>query len=440
MIEPLPTETEPPGYAAAGTSDVTPSRPDGPPATVPESQPGSPDATPPAVEPIVVIRGDVVSQHDAGGTDATQPDMARDGVEQDANVQNSDGKDENAPADAASTTYTTDNGADYRLTTNLTSAAITACQGRYFMLHAAGVADSDGRVAALIAASGTGKTTAIRHFCSLADYGYVTDETLIFNTRGEILPYPKPLSILTPTPDENGVIEKEQHNPSDLGLSEPPAGPLRLGPMVILDRLREESESLADEPPTLTHLDLVDALAALLPQSSSMPSTPNCLDEVARLASVHGGFRSLRYREIRDANDLLAQAFATPGEVEPWQHYPGNWNDRRPDLSPYGWQTPTGKTLPPAMADTEFRRGPFVDALSIHDETKLLLLVGNSVIVLQDLSATIWVSTQEATRLDELVARCQELYGEHPQAEELVRQCIAQLYELDLLEIVRLTE
>ncbi|MFX6027812.1 hypothetical protein ABTE84_20905, partial [Acinetobacter baumannii] len=74
------------------------------------------------------------------------------------------------------------------------------------MLHAAGVAGSDGAVVVLVGPSGAGKTTAIRHLAARA--GYVSDETIALNATGAVLPYRKPLSVIT-----DGVAHKVQHSP-----------------------------------------------------------------------------------------------------------------------------------------------------------------------------------------------------------------------------------
>ena len=54
-------------------------------------------------------------------------------------------------------------------------------------LHAAGLTDDRGRVLALVAASGTGKTTAARILGR--HLGYLSDETISVGAELEVLPY-----------------------------------------------------------------------------------------------------------------------------------------------------------------------------------------------------------------------------------------------------------
>ena len=62
------------------------------------------------------------------------------------------------------------------------------------MLHACGLADREtGRVVALVAASGTGRTTASTSRAKT--WGYVTDETVAIRDNVSVAPHPKPLSL-----------------------------------------------------------------------------------------------------------------------------------------------------------------------------------------------------------------------------------------------------
>ena len=65
----------------------------------------------------------------------------------------------------------------HRLAFTMTDRAIEDLSGRAVILHAAGLATVDGDVTALVAASGTGKTTAASMLCR-SSFGYVTDETV----------------------------------------------------------------------------------------------------------------------------------------------------------------------------------------------------------------------------------------------------------------------
>src|SRR5690242_4779685 len=98
------------------------------------------------------------------------------------------------------------------------------------MLHAAGLASDDGGTVALVAGSGTGKTTAGRLLGR--SLGYVSDETIAVEHDLTVRPYAKPLSIVT---DPTVPTGKHEESPDDLGLR--PAAPvLRLAAVAVLER------------------------------------------------------------------------------------------------------------------------------------------------------------------------------------------------------------
>lgn len=323
--------------------------------------------------------------------------------------------------------------ADYALTTQLTTAAISARRGEYVMLHAGGIANADGRVAALIAASGTGKTTATRHFCTSHEYGYVTDETLIFNEHCEVLPYPKPLSVIPP----DGISsEKRQYSPTDLGFAPPAPGPLHVGPFILLNRLRTDEPD--DRPaPVLEQVDLLDALATLLPQSSSLPSIPDCLNLLATVATERGGFWELRYREIDGTLSLIQQAFDAPASQQEWRHIAGNWADKAADISPYRVQGLYDASELELTEATVLERGAFVDALSVDNDERVLLLNGNTPTTLGGIGAAIWITVGDAQlTLAQAVRHCVEHFGDHPEATGVVTACVRELVSFGVLTVV----
>ena len=95
-----------------------------------------------------------------------------------------------------------------------TSRAIESARGTHLLFHAACLAAPDtGAAMVLVAASGTGKTTATRRLGP--HFAYLTDETAIIAPDGlTVTPYPKPLSLL----GSRGVRPKTQRGPDDLGL------------------------------------------------------------------------------------------------------------------------------------------------------------------------------------------------------------------------------
>ena len=105
------------------------------------------------------------------------------------------------------------------VTSEVTIAAILERAGELTMLHACGVADPEGGVIALVAKSGTGKTTASSQLART--FGYITDETVAIRADGTIVPYPKPLSVKQAT---TGAA-KLQVGPDELGLKVAPENP-----------------------------------------------------------------------------------------------------------------------------------------------------------------------------------------------------------------------
>jgi hypothetical protein len=187
----------------------------------------------------------------------------------------------------------------HHLSPAVTTTAIGARAGQLVMLHAAALADPlTGRTAVLVAASGTGKTTAsVTLGRSLA---YVSDETAAITREGVVLPYRKPLSII------DGGHLKKQVAPSALGLLTTDQE-YRLGALLVIERDRHHvGEPLVDL------LDTVDAIAAIAPQSSFLPSLERPLHRLAELIHLVGGARRVRYAESADLEPVIARLLAAP--------------------------------------------------------------------------------------------------------------------------------
>ena len=131
----------------------------------------------------------------------------------------------------------------YTLSRALTLASIKRRAGQALMLHAAGVALPDGTTAALVGASGTGKTTASTVLCQTL--GYVSDETVAVDPHGSVRAWPKPLSVAV---DPGTRWEKHEKSPDELGLVRAPEQ-LQLGVVVILSR-----DPDLDGPPRLERI------------------------------------------------------------------------------------------------------------------------------------------------------------------------------------------
>ena len=114
------------------------------------------------------------------------------------------------------------------LLSQVTIRAIEAAAGTRLMLHAAGIADADGLVLALVGPSGMGKTTA-SVYLSRQGFSYVTDETVSIGPEGDVLPFARPLSLRR----SGGEV---QRSPDELGLGLSPRD-LRIARIVLLDRV-----------------------------------------------------------------------------------------------------------------------------------------------------------------------------------------------------------
>ncbi len=182
-----------------------------------------------------------------------------------------------------------------QLTQHITTALIRARAGQALMFHAGALADPrSGAAFVYVAQGGTGKTTLTRTLGP--GLAYITDETVAVSPNGYIEAYPKPLSVRR-DPFE-GI--KDETAPFDLGLGAPAAPPWVAG-MVVLER------DPAVGRPEVTDLELLDAVTALAPETSSLALLPKPLHQLADLLTTSGGLRRVRYREAADLRDLVHQ-------------------------------------------------------------------------------------------------------------------------------------
>ena len=176
----------------------------------------------------------------------------------------------------------------------VTQRAIAANRGELVMLHAAALADPDtGATAVLVAPSGTGKTTASTVLGRR--FAYLSDETAAVGRDGEVLPYRKPLSVI-----EDGPF-KAQRSPSELGLLMTDRR-CHLAALLVIER---DPEHLGD--PVVSRMHDVDAIAALAPQSSYLPSLERPLHRLAEVIAMAGGAHHVRYREAETLGEVVEQ-------------------------------------------------------------------------------------------------------------------------------------
>lgn len=178
----------------------------------------------------------------------------------------------------------------HQLSTTVTLAAIEAAAGRLWMLHAAGLSDpTSGAAVALVAPSGTGKSTAAR---TLGRHlGYLSDETVGVTPEGVVLPHAKPVSIVQPH------AVKQQISPDDAGLRATPAD-AALQAVVLLDRDGSAT-------PWLEPVRTAAALPVLAEQTSYLTRLPQPLSLMADVLARTAGVQRLHYRDIADTLPLV---------------------------------------------------------------------------------------------------------------------------------------
>lgn len=301
------------------------------------------------------------------------------------------------------------------LSQHVTLAAIEARRGELWMLHAAGVAASDGRVVVLVGPSGRGKTTAARTLG--AHFGYVSDETVAIDAEGRVWPYRKPLSII-----EHSGEPKAQRSPSSLGMRPLPDAPLRLAAIAVLDR-RED----AGDDAHVEEIDLGDALPDLVEQSSHLTSMPTPLRTIAAHVEAVGGVRRLTYREAASIVSVVG-ALAERAAAE---------------VRPVGEASPVVEAGEADAVSSGYSRGPVHDVLALDDPARIAVLQRGdddrgTVRIVAGVAPALWRAADGAS-LDRLTAAAVAEFGEPDtgDAGELVAEAAAELVEAGILRLAR---
>lgn len=292
------------------------------------------------------------------------------------------------------------------LSSAVTQAAIGAGRGKRWMLHAAGLAASDGRVIVLVGASGAGKTTATRTLARR--WGYVSDETVGIDLDGTVHPYRKPLSIIT-----DGHEVKVQRAPGDLDLRGLESTRLRVGRIVLLDRRADLRRA------RLVPVSPAEALTACAPHSSAITSLPRPLHAITRHLDATGGALRAEYTEAEQLLALCDDLDLAAAPIE------------RPPLDDVPLQ------VAEAAGGPRYRLADAVDALSF-DDGRLAVLTATSagagtLRVLAGLAPSLWKAADGAT-LDALEDAVMHGLGDET-AGPAVRGILDQLVEAELLHV-----
>ncbi len=179
------------------------------------------------------------------------------------------------------------------LTQEITQRSIATQAGRLLMLHASAVTNpKTGASLILVAPGGTGKTTLARKLG--VRWGYLTDETAGVREDGTVLPYEKPLSIRR----SSESWEKDEVSPDELGLGRPSAIPTVSRIALIRRQPGHGSTSVAE-------MDVVDALIALAPETSSLSDLPNPLSALATVLDSVSPVLQITYAESDSVQPLF---------------------------------------------------------------------------------------------------------------------------------------
>lgn len=324
----------------------------------------------------------------------------------------------------------TDEQSGYRFASRVISSSIAEHVGKALMLHAGALTVPGGdRAVALVAASGTGKTTASRVLAQQG-WGYLTDECVAVGEDRTIQPLAKPLSVVT-DPAAGGHL-KHQVGPDELGMAEP-GEPAVLAGMVLLRRLRNEEEVARDGGtlPRLDEVDLAEALGRLAPQTSALSRTPGGL---ARLAQVvrEVGVVELVYSEIEQASGLLADWVA--GQA----HRPRLPADE-PDVLVGG--APWDQVLVKpgeveALAPSARCQREDHSTAVLTTDGQAVVMTGSEVTQLGPLGRVLWERLAEPRALGELQEALVEAFGEHPDAAAITAEALASLRSQGLVRVV----
>lgn len=183
------------------------------------------------------------------------------------------------------------------LVAGLNQAAIGDCE--HFAVHAGVVGNANG-VIAMPALSGGGKSTLTASLVK-AGFGYLSDEALVVDDDGAVIPYPKPFAL---SAWSSGVLGIDSENDEWLVMPDDLGGRLHQGP----DHLTDIVMSSFGHPETsLTPLPKSSAVAALIRYSFDHYKAPERAFRLATDIAREVRVWQLEYDDPVEAAQLLAE-------------------------------------------------------------------------------------------------------------------------------------
>lgn len=294
-----------------------------------------------------------------------------------------------------------------QLTVQVTLQVLKHYSGDAHLLHAAVLGDPQTRRAfALVAASGTGKTTASKVLGR--KLAYLSDETAVIRYDRSLVPYLKPLSII-----ENKDEPKRQYSPLDLGLEavDPADDSYQLEHIIILNRVE------TPQAPELSRIPLDKALFRLVAQSSGVQRSSTGLGDLTQLINEVGGILMLTYSEVSETvnllEDVLGERYCVPREYVEFEH---QRSQRRGSIR---W-TPGQRELV-RSAETE----------GLTFENRYYLTTGGRLSEVSVVAWDLWCTAEAPMSPDSLFEQMSQMYGsiERSDFDTAVRSMV----EIDML-------
>jgi hypothetical protein len=173
--------------------------------------------------------------------------------------------------------------------------------------------------------------------------------------------------------------------PDELGLQQAPSTPF-IQSIVLLDRVETST------PPKLTKVPLVDAVLALIPDSSSQGAIEEPLQSLCRLIDSVGGVWQVTYSEASDLPAALAPLFQDQPKRQP------EWEALAATEAESG-----------GIPDGHIRRAAAKDAVAIGGD--LLVMLEDEIVRLSGIGPVIWDATARPITPDQLAEEVANVHG-----------------------------